>query len=31
MWGRLHVARLVGSLQTENAKTLLLLRSVIRV
>jgi hypothetical protein len=31
MWGRLHVARLLGSLQTENAKTLLLLRSVIRV
>jgi len=31
MWGRLHVARLVGSLQTESAKTSLLLRSVIRV
>lgn len=31
MWGRLYVARLVGSLQTESAKTLLLLRSVIRV
>ena len=31
MWGRLHVARLLGSLQTENAKTLLLLRSVIRI
>ena len=31
MWGRLHVARLVGSLQTESTKTSLLLRSVIRV
>lgn len=31
MWGRLYVARLVGSLQTESAKTSLLLRSVIRV
>jgi hypothetical protein len=31
MWGRLYVARLLGSLQTENAKTSLLLRSVIRV
>jgi hypothetical protein len=31
MWGRLHVARLVGSLQTESSKTSLLLRSVIRV
>jgi hypothetical protein len=31
MWGRLHVARLLGSLQTESAKTSLLLRSVIRV
>jgi hypothetical protein len=31
MWGRLYVARLVGSLQTESVKTALLLRSVIRV
>ncbi len=31
MWGRLYVARVLGSLQTESAKTLLLLRSVIRV
>jgi hypothetical protein len=31
MWGRLYVARLVGSLQTESTKTSLLLRSVIRV
>ena len=31
MWGRLHVARLLGSLQTESTKTSLLLRSVIRV
>jgi len=31
MWGRLYVARVLGSLQTENAKTQLLLRSVIRV
>lgn len=31
MWGRLHIARLLGSLQTESGKTLLLLRSVIRV
>jgi hypothetical protein len=31
MWGRLHVARLLGSLQTESCKTFLLLRSVIRV
>ena len=31
MWGRLYVARLVGSLQNESVKTALLLRSVIRV
>jgi hypothetical protein len=31
MWGRLYVAILVGSLQTESVKTALLLRSVIRV
>jgi cytochrome oxidase Cu insertion factor (SCO1/SenC/PrrC family) len=31
MWGHLYAARLLGSLQTENAKTLLVLRSVIRV
>lgn len=30
IWRCLHVARLVGSLQTENAKTLLVMRSVIR-
>jgi hypothetical protein len=31
MWGRLYIARLVGSLQTESAKTQLFLRSLIRV
>ena len=31
MWGRLYLARLVGSLQTESTKIPLLLRSVIRV
>lgn len=31
MWGRMHVARIFGSLQTENAKIYLLLRSMIRV
>jgi hypothetical protein len=31
MWGRLYLARLVGSLQTESIKIPLLLRSVIRV
>ena len=31
MWGRVHVARIFGSLQTENSKTNLLLRSIIRV
>jgi hypothetical protein len=31
MWGRLYVARVFGSLQTESAKTPLVLRSVIRV
>lgn len=31
MWGRVHVARIFGSLQTENSKTNLLLRSMIRV
>jgi hypothetical protein len=31
MWGHLYVARLLGSLQTESADTLLVLRSVIRV
>ena len=31
MWGRLYVARILGSLQTESAKTTLVLRSVIRV
>ena len=31
MWGRLYVARVLGSLQTESARTVLVLRSVIRV
>ncbi len=31
MWRRLHIARIAGSLQTESAKTQLVLRSVIRV
>ena len=31
MRGRLHVARLLGSLQTENANFLLVMRSVIRI
>jgi hypothetical protein len=31
MWGHLYVARLLGSLQTESANTLLVLRSVMRV
>jgi hypothetical protein len=31
MWGRLYVARLLGSLQTGSAKTWLVLRSAIRV
>jgi hypothetical protein len=31
MWGRLYVARVFGSLQTESAKTSIVLRSVIRV
>lgn len=31
MWGHLYVARLLGSLQTESGKTVLLLRSMIRV
>jgi hypothetical protein len=31
MWGHLYIARLLGSLQTESANTLLVLRSVIRV
>jgi hypothetical protein len=31
IWGRLYIARVLGSLQTESAKICLLLRSVIRV
>lgn len=31
MWGRLYIARVFGSLQTESGKTNLLLRSIIRV
>jgi hypothetical protein len=31
MWGHLYVARIVGSLQTESAKTSLVLRAAIRV
>jgi hypothetical protein len=31
MWGRLYVARVLGSLQGESVRTLLVLRSVIRV
>ena len=31
MWGRLYVARIVGSLQTDSAKILLVLRAAIRV
>jgi hypothetical protein len=31
MWGRLYIARVLGSLQTESGKTQLLLRSMIRV
>jgi hypothetical protein len=31
MWGRLYVARVLGSLQAESVRTLLVLRSVIRV
>ena len=31
MWGRLYVARVLGSLQAESARTVLVLRSVIRV
>ncbi len=31
MWGRVHVARIFGSLQTENSKTHLLMRAMIRV
>lgn len=31
MWGHLYVAKVLGSLQTESARILLVLRSVIRV
>jgi hypothetical protein len=31
MWGRLYVARVLGSLQAESVRTVLVLRSVIRV
>jgi len=31
MWGHLHVARIAGSLQTDSAKTWLVLRAAIRV